>query len=833
MKTSTTKKARRLCSLLAGLVICSGLTAQNFVIENGEDIPVKIQGVSPKGLVVNQPKYVLDRESLPTVKNENSELTTILIEEDFRNMPAGTEDEPDSEHITEGYFSGNPYIDPVYTQTPGWSGGGIFQAGGACAINYPSLGGFLNTPEGDYSGKLTITFRAKNISKKEKTSFMLSIGKFGVFYPTLVAEDAMMVVSLQKSEGWTDVTIEYENKYSGTDGFIQFNVPYTQVMVDDIKILSEATFMPAPVVNDPVDFTPEGFTLSWLPIRKATDYILNVTEERPTSIEESIEYQETFDGLNINGNSFDETNPNIPDGWILNVTQDGPKHVFTQNDDCISAPYSICLNSDMDTIETPDNGGLLLKMEMKCKFVKKDNSNAILRWDGWDGYKWKLIASLYLDEYISEGETVVANLTSGVKNKHYKTRLRCENFGETEVAIDNVVYTTTTPKDRIVAINDKAISDTFEIVTGMDPYAEYKYYVKARNTDADMISDADVKFNYIYGLCKPEVLQAKDIDDRGGYTACWNAVPKAQKYEVNNYEVFTATQDISGYNIIGEDFIKILNNASYDAPIYLGNDYMPLDEYTQRIGWHGRNNIIADASIGCEYDQFEAIPSYLESPQLSLGGNDGKYSVTITAKGSLGDVLYIINNSGYTASLDLTGNVDSKMIEMTGGQEKDVLLFQSLYGRRFLIDEIIINQDIKNGDEVVALTQKETIQAEENTTCRFSGLEKKDNVVFAYDLTALYTRANNSYSSPLSDRTLVSLSSGLQKVNSSEAYAVSANDHEVCVTLSKDAVISVYDLSGRMVKMINGHEGVNLFNIDEDGVHIVAVGTVKKKILTY
>ena len=216
---------------------------------------------------------------------------------------------------------------------------------------------------------------------------MLSIGKYGIFYPSLVGDDAFIIVRLKKSEGWTDVVIEYDNKYAGRDGFIQFNVPYTYIMIDDLKITSETTFLPAPIVNDPVDFTHEGFTLSWFPIRNANDYVLNIVEEKPLSDLESIDYEEYFDDLNIVGNSFDETNPNLPEGWIMNITQNGPKHVITENEGCISAPYSICLDSDMDTIVIPDNGGRLLKMEMKCKLIKNDDDYATLRWDGWDGYK--------------------------------------------------------------------------------------------------------------------------------------------------------------------------------------------------------------------------------------------------------------------------------------------------------------------------------------------------------------------------------------------------------------------------------------------------------------
>ena len=55
---------------------------------------------------------------------------------------------------------------PNIPNKAGWSGMGIFQAGGICAIapvyNYYFYeGGYLNTPKGDYSGVITYSFRAR------------------------------------------------------------------------------------------------------------------------------------------------------------------------------------------------------------------------------------------------------------------------------------------------------------------------------------------------------------------------------------------------------------------------------------------------------------------------------------------------------------------------------------------------------------------------------------------------------------------------------------------------------------------------------------------------
>ena len=99
--------------------------------------------------------------SLPTVMAEGDK-----IWEDFAKFTVGSEETPSIREVNDE--KGN--IAEKYTQMPGWSGGGVFQAGGVAYIGlmdtpFGEETGFINTPVADLSansGTYTIRFRAKS-----------------------------------------------------------------------------------------------------------------------------------------------------------------------------------------------------------------------------------------------------------------------------------------------------------------------------------------------------------------------------------------------------------------------------------------------------------------------------------------------------------------------------------------------------------------------------------------------------------------------------------------------------------------------------------------------
>lgn len=95
----------------------------------------------------------------------------VIVSEDFAKFTEGSIENPSPKDVADEYTT---YIPAELMQKEGWTGAAIHQAGGCCFVsNYTSEwdieDGYLNTPLGDYSGKITIKFRARS-QKKYDTS---------------------------------------------------------------------------------------------------------------------------------------------------------------------------------------------------------------------------------------------------------------------------------------------------------------------------------------------------------------------------------------------------------------------------------------------------------------------------------------------------------------------------------------------------------------------------------------------------------------------------------------------------------------------------------------
>lgn len=89
-------------------------------------------------------------------ESDDTKQATVLIDEDFSGLTAGSEDQPDGKKLVNLRESLRPYSSELADRT--WGGEGLYAAGGAIAIKD---GWFLNTPAGNMAGEVTLTFRAR------------------------------------------------------------------------------------------------------------------------------------------------------------------------------------------------------------------------------------------------------------------------------------------------------------------------------------------------------------------------------------------------------------------------------------------------------------------------------------------------------------------------------------------------------------------------------------------------------------------------------------------------------------------------------------------------
>lgn len=247
-------------------------------------VPDGIRGAKGSATLQNPVKFIeprMDNDSAGSRRNapdDGREYRTILFE-DFDKLTYGTAEEPEMSFLLN---TSSGYVDPKWTEMPGWEGSGLRSAGGNLLIdmvNYSygdgssyAYGGYLVTPELDLSkdyGTTYLSFRARSLGTEP-----------GYIYITwdYPYEEGGQITSILY-DGWaTYENIVLDNCPSGCTITIQ--APSSRMLIDWIKIEKFKPELEAPEVLKWKDYDDSGqyvhFTPRWEPVEGAQKYELHV-----------------------------------------------------------------------------------------------------------------------------------------------------------------------------------------------------------------------------------------------------------------------------------------------------------------------------------------------------------------------------------------------------------------------------------------------------------------------------------------------------------------------------------------------------------------------------
>lgn len=200
----------------------------------------------------------------------------VLMSEDFSKFTAGSEMYPDRTDLCLKEL--NYCISPSLLRTPGWNGGGIYQAGG-CAYIYGFQNdisgqyelGYLESPRFDASGnwgEFVVRFRARTVLEQDW------LGVCGVPEEGR-AQQKFAVIG--RNWGWFEVTLTCGD----ANTCVQFEPLEDGCYIDDITIVRltgtnpEPTYkLDTPEVLPTEDYSPLGYTARWKPVNGADDYAI-------------------------------------------------------------------------------------------------------------------------------------------------------------------------------------------------------------------------------------------------------------------------------------------------------------------------------------------------------------------------------------------------------------------------------------------------------------------------------------------------------------------------------------------------------------------------------
>lgn len=833
MKINLLLKSLPLALVVAGGATLSYAAVQNQRLATAETI-ARIPGVPQQAFTrqENPEAFAAARQAAAPAKIhrvsaadlEGKNLQTI-ISEDFSGFTEGTEDAPIVPENTAYQF------DIEGTHTPGWSGQLFSQAGGTCALSYPNYGGVINTPLGDYSGRIYIKFRVKGMPNADGTANScilftnLCIG--GIYYPKEANDYCSVYENIKSDKGWTEIVYEMTNNNAISDSFVQFNC-WTQTqgcLIDDVQIYRDLDYVYSPIGLKSSNFVEDGFWAEWSPVTTADSYLLSLVSEKTVGTENRTDMTD-FNGVDTSKGYL--TEDEIPDGWTLSIAGED----YLSSDKGYQDTPAIILTSG-DMVELPMTGGVYTDLRFHLRKPASDIPESymdIMVMDPSTG-EWKRYAQMSYGNIYAEGTTVVIKEFEDAypgaydfANKYSGVRLMLTGE-DAQVTIDNVGYTITPAKERKTVMEDIPAEDCAYTFTGLDPECEHYFTVKA--VKGNQVTEATA-LTHAFGIATAVATEATDIDERGAFTANWNRVPRADRYQVEAYKVDIKDKDQKDYEILTETFGHTATGVTrpQDA-VDLENyyDYTSLDKYTDNPGWRGRGNVAIDGHIGCTADENAMFEIF--SPEFTASNAGGKYKVYVKAWAPEGAILIVQGTGNYGAIQFKSTGYYEDFIELENGQDHDRLMFYTYKGEGFLLDEVAVIQDLSAGDKLYSL-----LETVETTDTHYDFMVDPEACAhYAYQVTAFQTLFTKTVNSGASNTVFVDFEdTAVEGIEAAKGQAaVTGLKGAIAISTNRACPVAIWTLDGKQLAATT-LQGARTFSVPA-GIYLVRVADKSLKVI--
>lgn len=725
----------------------------------------------------------------------------VVVSEDFSLFTAGSETTPDAKDINVDW-----YVPSSFTHQPNWPGGGVFQAGGVCLLGPFTNGydepdfGFISTPVMELFGDITISFRARKQETGESSMWLAfcndNEGPVQYFYPELTTEWKSFTYTIQSREFYAPCNVQF----TAEDG----NIFIDDIVIDRVKnVIKSPTALPA------TNLSLTEFEANWEPT-SAPDHLL------------SVYYNDT--SRELASGSMKEDFSKLPASSNATLT----------TEDYQSGPSALLLSKQDDYVEI---GPTPYPIDSFSLWVKPVNgqtySDSMISISVWQNGKWELMAQ-YSCAFLGQDYLRVFD-KDAIGEGASKIRIEYKYYTDDDVAyaIDdlNIVYRE--EPDKIYVLKDEPVSGTSKKVSGINPEADYFYFLQAR--EGEILSDPTPKVwvDGINGL-KVTALDATLVESNG-FTANWESLPHASEYAVTLQRVIDAKEDMPGTVLLEEDFSKITEGdfsdpgSTYEPQINLGDNDMA------NTGWVLTNPCWVKGMAGSFGTTWYGTAGLVVSPRISLNNDGGKFTVEATVYSPYGSeniwvmLLNDINDTqsfaGKAIEVAQAGYQSGTVTFDSEGRENVLVAFMSQSTRNFFVDDVKIIQDIHKGDKVTV--PYNTLKSDANS---LAVKDLADASAYIYSVRASREKAYVGYTSDESDPIYVKLApSGIDEIAGASGVNIAAAAGAIMISSDTAVGYMVTDLAGRVVASGSaaGQEEISA----APGVYIVKAGKAVAKVI--
>lgn len=783
----------------------------------------------------------------------------VVIDEDFSGFTDGTEDNPSTATILDdmGNFVNKSALKPYsealsYKQ---WGGAGIFSAGGCLAI---TNGMFLNTPAGDMSGEVTLTFRAR-LSKAGGSTTLNALKLMFISRSSILDYEVKYYNLTDEWQTFTYTSTLGEFEHSG----FQFYSMYASniILVDDIRLEQTRTSIPAPKVHEAENMTDTSFKAVWNKSIEADHYLLSVFTKNESN--ELMTVSEGFDNIKADDKgNIDAASPNYPEGWEFAWKDDDlSNHIAKGEGAGKDNKQAVRLIDTGDAITTP----YCPEGIKSLKFWVKAEAN-----DGQPKFSSIMFTVNFgkgvytVDNYINIPDMFTPEHRNGYYfdltetlsafDKIYSVKIEYirEEDDKTTILFDDFSYTTNKPttynyvlKDQKVEQQDNEDGTVGFEVNGLDPDTDYTYSVKSVNSDFTSVASDEQE---VYAVSIPTALPATNIT-ANSYTANWTSHKKVDFYRVDQLQQTVIDKDTKDYVMLDEDFSKVTSSLT-EADLLKGSydegertsGYMPLDDITKIAGWKASSTVRVNGWLGGnEAKQGSGtIAGAIVTPTIDLSHNEGACNISLRVWGSEGDWLIIQgSNPASLATIEFPkgGGIVEKTITMPLCTSKEQLTFYSNNYKVFLIDYIKITQDVKAGDKVTTITGSVLTEDADTKSMVMTNPGFSDGHDVLYRVTAMrYDKdsqeSHKYYSTSTPSDLMLVKNPNPSGIGSVEAAAenVAGVEGGIVVNAANATTVNVFNLSGQLVASKacgNGHAFVSV----APGVYVVKTNSTAAKVV--